>query len=77
MGLGKQIIVRICIHGFGIAYIGSIQVENEVAESGKGKDTKILLLHKGSLLRCTQGIDFWFTFWLDALSKQVENCELQ
>ena len=50
--LGKQVIVRICIHGFGIADIGPVQVENKVAESRQWKDAEILLLHKSSVLQC-------------------------
>jgi hypothetical protein len=42
--------MRIGIHGFGIAYVGPVQVEDKVAEGGERKDSEILLPHESFFL---------------------------
>jgi hypothetical protein len=39
VGLRKQVIVRVRVHGFGIANVGPVQVEDEVAEGGERENS--------------------------------------
>jgi hypothetical protein len=51
VGLGEQVIARVDIHCFGIPYVRTVQIEDEVAEGGKRKDSEILLPHESLFLR--------------------------
>jgi hypothetical protein len=50
VGLGEQVITRVGIHCFGIAYVGPVQIEDEVAEGREWEDSDVLLLHESFFL---------------------------
>lgn len=47
----QQVVARSRVHSFRIADVGSIDVEDEVAEGRQGQDPEILLLHEPLFLR--------------------------